>query len=226
MLDEKTKMMLDAARTLTAEDLEFLTSDARSTPEYVQAIASAPTAKRAVKEAQPITDAVTSAPDEPASPVEEVAAASASRTQRAGKRKNLTIPKTQPLPSVTSVPAITPQFSGGSHSRGEYERNRTRESKTSTTCLGIEREKHEWWPLGTQLVGHIVNEEFTSLVVENPSVKSGRSLLITSGPAQGRVCITPTRAAIESTEACRQICNLGRGGGVTNGWEFWKPKTL
>lgn len=51
------------------------------------------------------------------------------------------------------------------------------------------------------------------------------SLLITSGPASGKVCLTPTRAAIEATEAYRQTHNLGRGGGVTNGWEFWQPRT-
>jgi len=40
-----------------------------------------------------------------------------------------------------------------------------------------------------------------------------------------RVCLTPTRAAIEATEHYRQAHDLGRGGGVTNGWEFWKPRT-
>jgi len=40
-----------------------------------------------------------------------------------------------------------------------------------------------------------------------------------------RCCLTPTRAAIEATETYRQTHSLGRGGGVTNGWDFWKPKT-
>ena len=66
---------------------------------------------------------------------------------------------------------------------------------------------------------------FTATVVENAQVRSGRSLLITSGPAMGKVCLTPTRAAIEATEHYRQANNLGRGGGVTNGWDFWKPRT-
>lgn len=109
--------------------------------------------------------------------------------------------------------------------RGEYERQRTRESKVSTTCLGHERKMHQWWPVGTELAGSIGVEQFTARVVENPQVKSGRSVLVTSGPAQGRVCITPTRAAIEATEAYRQTDNLGRGGGVTNGWTFWTPAT-
>ena len=109
-------------------------------------------------------------------------------------------------------------------SRGAYERQRTRESKTSTTCVGNERAKHDWWPIGTELVAHIGSEEFTAEVVENPRVKSGRSVLITSGSVQGRVCITPSRAALEATEQYRQANNLGRGGGVTNGWTFWKPK--
>lgn len=108
--------------------------------------------------------------------------------------------------------------------RGERERQRTRESKVSTACLGQPRESHTWWPLNTELIGRIGAETFTARVVENPQVKSGRSLLITSGAANGRVCITPTRAAIEATEAHRQAQNLGRGGGVTNGWSFWTPK--
>jgi len=108
-------------------------------------------------------------------------------------------------------------------SRGERERRRTRESKIATESVGHERAKHEWWPVGTQLQGKILGEVFTALVVENAQVKSGRSLLITSGPANGKVCLTPTRAALEATEAYRQANNLGRGGGVTNGWEFWEP---
>ena len=110
-------------------------------------------------------------------------------------------------------------------SRGAYERQRTRESKVSTTCVGNERAKHDWWPVGTEVVGQVGSEFFTAEVVENPSVKSGRSLKLTSGPAQGRICITPTRAALESTEDYRQANNLGRGGGVTNGWTFWQPRT-
>ena len=109
-------------------------------------------------------------------------------------------------------------------SRGAYERQRTRESKISTTCVGNERAKHDWWAIGTELIAHIGGEEFTGEVVENPRVKSGRSVLITSGSAQGKVCLTPSRAALEATEHYRQANNLGRGGGVTNGWSFWKPK--
>lgn len=113
---------------------------------------------------------------------------------------------------------------GTDPTRGERERQRTRESKVSTTCVGQARQPHPWWPLGTELIGHIGAEEFTATVMENPQVKSGRSLLITSGAAKGKLCITPTRAAMEATEAYRQANNLGRGGGVTNGWSFWNPK--
>jgi hypothetical protein len=109
-------------------------------------------------------------------------------------------------------------------SRGERERQRTRESKVSTACVGQPRTPHAWWPLDTELEGRIGSEIFTATVVENSQVKSNRSLLITSGAAQGRVCITPTRAAMEATEDYRRIANLGRGGGVTNGWTFWQPK--
>jgi len=131
---------------------------------------------------------------------------------------------------VEAEPALAPpaqaaQPDSARTSRGAYERQRTRESKVSTTCLGAERTKHEWWPIGTEVVGQIGREFFTAEVVENRAVKSGRSLKLTSGPAQGRICITPTRAALEATEDYRQARNLGRGGGVTNGWTFWQPRT-
>jgi hypothetical protein len=79
--------------------------------------------------------------------------------------------------------------------------------------------------VGTELVGSMSQETFTAMVVENQQVKSGRSILITSGAASGKVCITPTRAAIEATEHYRQRHGLGRGGGVTNGWTFWQART-
>lgn len=136
----------------------------------------------------------------------------------------------EPRPCVEAESALAPPMQAAQPnstltSRGAYERQRTRDSKVSTTCLGTERAKHEWWPIGTEVVGQIGSEFFTAEVVENPSVKSGRSLKLTSGPAQGRICITPTRAAIEATEDYRQANNLGRGGGVTNGWTFWQPRT-
>lgn len=129
-----------------------------------------------------------------------------------------------------SAAPATPDGSGGrpislDPSRGAYERGRTRASKVATGCLGREREKHAWWPVGTELVGRIDMETFTAVVIENPAVKSGRSLRITAGPAAGKVCLTPTRAAIEATEPYRASRNLGRAGGVTNGWEFWKQVT-
>ncbi len=124
--------------------------------------------------------------------------------------------------SITNDDSLLP---GVALQRGERERLRTRESKVSTSCLGAERRKHEWWPIGTQLIGSMGPETFTAEVVKNARVKSGRGMLITSGPAQGKICNTPTRAAIEATEAYRQANGLGRGGGVTNGWTFWKPRS-
>lgn len=167
MLDERTKMMLEVANQLTADDIEMLRSGAPMVPNREKAAV------------QTVDNSA---------------------------------------PSVGTTESLTLS------SRGAYERNRTRESKVSTTCLGTERTKHHWWPVGTELVAHIGAEEFTAEVVENPRVKSGRSMLITSGPAQGRICVTPTRAALEATEHYRQAHNLGRGGGVTNGWTFWKPR--
>lgn len=142
-------------------------------------------------------------------------------------------------PSISSEPIVEPCVeaqappepdadltspSESDPSRGARERMRTRESKVSTTCVGQAREPHTWWPIGTELIGHMGLEKFTATVVENSQVKSGRSLLITSGAAKGKLCITPTRAAMEATESYRQAKGLGRGGGVTNGWSFWKPR--
>jgi hypothetical protein len=169
MLDDKTRMMLEVANQLTADDIEFLKSG---------------------------------------SPI-------------ASNRKETVATPAEPCPQPTCPVGAD---STTSSSRGAYERQRTRESKVSTTCVGTERAKHDWWPIGTELVAHIGGEEFTGEVVENARVKSGRSILITSGPIQGTVCITPSRAALEATEQYRQANNLGRGGGVTNGWTFWKPK--
>ena len=147
------------------------------------------------------------------------------------KRGTPIVPNTREPRSPTTAsdpagapPACAVQAESTCKSRGEYERGRTRESKVSTTCVGNERAKHDWWPVGTELAAHIGGEEFTAEVVENARVKSGRSILITSGPAHGKLCNTPTRAALEATEDYRQANNLGRGGGVTNGWTFWKPR--
>ncbi|GMU20516.1 MAG: hypothetical protein AMXMBFR13_06130 [Phycisphaerae bacterium] len=125
--------------------------------------------------------------------------------------------------SAQNVDAV-PATSLGGISQGERERLRTRESKIATQCVGAERPMHDWWSIGTELIGRMGSEVFTATVVENLRVKSGRSLKITSGAADGTICRTPTRAALEATEAYRQANNLGRGGGVTNGWEFWKPR--
>jgi hypothetical protein len=170
MLDDKTRMMLEVANQLTADDIEFLRGGTPTVPNTEETVA---------------------APAEPCA---------------------------SPTCPIEAGPAT-------SSSRGEYERHRTRESKVSTECVGSERAKHQWWPVGTEVVGQIGREFFTAEVVENASVKSGRSLRLTSGPAQGRICITPTRAALEATEDYRQANNFGRGGGVTNGWTFWQPRT-
>ncbi len=141
------------------------------------------------------------------------------------------LPQSEPAEEVDADDQKTPEPNTDSANssetdatRGERERMRTRESKVSTACIGQPRELHTWWPISTELIGHIGSEKFTAMVVENSQVKSGRSLLITSGAAKGKLCITPTRAAMEATESYRQAKGLGRGGGVTNGWAFWKPK--
>ncbi|HOW73760.1 MAG TPA: hypothetical protein PKY77_24425 [Phycisphaerae bacterium] len=190
------EMMLQVANMLTAEDLDVL----RGMAPVVMVDSAAETAAVSV--------------------VERSAPVAADALEDA---------VTAPEESVHTGPAAPRRACGSTAAsalpRGEYERQRTRESKISTACVGREREKHDWWPVGTELVGRMNSETFTATVVENPQVKSNRSLLITSGPASGRVCMTPTRAAIEATEDYRQAHNMGRSGGITNGWEFWSPKT-
>jgi len=195
VLDERTEMMLSVANVLTAEDVDVLRS-------FAPAAATTPTGGAAAIEQDGFAAG---------EPIEQAASSlkgGASDARPEGHRKT----RRNRRVSASSVP------------RGEYERQRTRESKVSTTCVGHEREKHEWWPVGTDLVGRMGAEVFTATVVENPQVKSGRSIRIMSGAAAGEVCRTPTRAALEATEAYRQANNLGRGGGVTNGWEFWRAK--
>ena len=81
----------------------------------------------------------------------------------------------KPVCAAEAVTNATPaQASAGSTSRGEYERGRTRESKISTACVGQPRAGHDWWPLGTELVGSMGGQVFTAEVVENSHVKSGR----------------------------------------------------
>ena len=195
MLDNQTETMLNVASKLTAEELDAIGVLTPATEE----------------------DAPAELPEDPESDGEPLA-------QELPAEED-----SEPFDGSTAVVAeklrqSPPGTLGTSRkTRGEYERRRTRESKVSTACVGHEREKHEWWPLNTKLEGWIGGEVFTAVVVENPQVKSGRSLLITSGPASGKVCFSPTRAAIEATESFRQAHNLGRGGGVTNGWGFWRP---
>ena len=199
MLDKKMNLMLDAADALTADDLDCLRGTAPAAPSRVSVEGV---------EAEVLVAPNTADPDGSDTRVESDDASSPARPQHRAR--------------AAARQRVGPTSAG--ISAGEYERQRTRESKVSTACIGHEREKHDWWPLGTTVVGQIGSETFTATVVENANVKSNRSLLITSGPANGRVCITPTRAAMEATEAYRQAHNLGRGGGVTNGWEFWKAQ--
>ncbi|HOW72212.1 MAG TPA: hypothetical protein PKY77_16555 [Phycisphaerae bacterium] len=198
MLDRQFKLILETAATLTAEDLDYLRG--------VDPAATIDTTAEAGEIRTTVDEGVEEVPDHDVQP-------SASAPSTAAN--------SQAPPHTHRGRAA---IASSRVSAGEYERQRTRESKISTVCVGREREKHDWWPLGTELVGRIGSETFTATVIENAAVKSNRSLLITSGPANGRVCMTPTRAAIEATESYRQTHNLGRGGGVTNGWEFWSPK--
>ena len=199
MLDKQTEMMLQVASTLTAEDLDALRGEVVARPNL---------RRSGITENQ--STSVQASTNLEAAEIETMDPAEA-QVQTAQQPVRST--RTSAQPSSSNLP------------RGEYERQRTRESKISTACIGHERERHDWWPVGTELVGHMGSQLFTAMVVENAQVKSGRSILITSGSANGKICLTPTRAAIEATEDYRQAHNLGRGGGVTNGWEFWSART-
>lgn len=204
MLDKRTEMMLQVASTLTAADLDYI----RVMPpggESQGCRKRQTSSEIATEQAAAILTA-----EAPADAELEPGPAATPKV------------KTPPAPSSPTVTTAPPASSDPA--RGARERQRTRESKVSTACVGQPRTSHAWWPLDTELEGRIGSEIFTATVVENSQVKSNRSVLITSGAAQGRVCITPTRAAIEATEEYRRTANLGRGGGVTNGWSFWKPK--
>lgn len=196
MLDKRMEMMLQVAAQLTADDLDTLRTLAPAIDGSVVVELSG------AKELDRSSLSEESVVPEDTEPFDGGTAAMPTDSETRPSRN---------LVSASTAP------------RGEYERQRTRESKVSTECLGHERERHDWWPVGTQLVGRIGSETFTALVVANPQVKSGRSIRVTSSPTAGMVCLTPTRAAIEATEDYRQAHNLGRGGGVTNGWSFWKP---
>ncbi len=203
MLDKKMEMMLSVANLLTAEDLEMLRAGATGT---------------GVAVADDESDEPVNSEQDPGVVTDEPDDADVNDTGPAP-----TVDLVGPPPSTRATRQTRSRTPQATMNRGEYERQRTRESKISTSCVGHEREKHDWWPVSTELIGRIGSETFTATVVVNTQVKSGRSLLITSGPASGKVCLTPTRAAIEATEHYRQAHNLGRGGGVTNGWDFWKP---
>ena len=61
-------------------------------------------------------------------------------------------------PVAVALPEAGTDVNPSDLSRGERERQRTRESKVSTSCIGRKRENHEWWPVGTELaVRSIVN---------------------------------------------------------------------
>lgn len=213
---------------MTEEDLEFFRSDGL--------VVAAPAPKRTARTRTPqvpraaggemVDDLPSSAapgPHESTTPTTSGSLGANKRPQRVRKQCGIPPSAATMASTVPTLPVSAGQAAGSS-SRGAYERERTRESKVSTACLGTEREKHEWWPLGTELVGKLHGEQFTATVIENANVKSGRSLVITSWPANGTICLTPTRAAIEATEAYRNAKNMGRGGGVTNGWTFWQPR--
>lgn len=66
---------------------------------------------------------------------------------------------------------------------------------------------------------------YSALVVNAPSVKSGRAIQVTSGPAAGQVFRSPTGTMEAATQAHREQLSLGKSkkGLPLSGWDFWKP---
>ena len=127
MLDKEAGSDVAGASTLTADDLDCLRGVAgAATVELPEEESEA-----AAPAAQDVADATCSGDRTETDDVPPAAPA----PQRPDRRVR------RAAPTSAGVPA------------GEYERQRTRESKVATACLGKQREGHDWWPVGTELVG-------------------------------------------------------------------------
>ncbi len=85
------------------------------------------------------------------------------------------------------------------------------------------RVKHTWPEVGTILEADYEGTRYEAEVVPAVKYKSGKAVKILSGPAAGKVKSSMSGAMNLATKRQREDNNLGSKG-VSNGWEFWKPR--
>lgn len=83
--------------------------------------------------------------------------------------------------------------------------------------------KHTWPEVGTVLQANYEGVHYEAEVIASPKYKSGKAVKILSGPAAGKVKSSMSGAMNLATKRQREDNNLGSKG-VSNGWEFWKPR--
>ncbi len=83
--------------------------------------------------------------------------------------------------------------------------------------------KHTWPEVGTILRAEYEGVHYEAEVIASSKYKSGKAVKILSGPAAGKVKSSMSGAMKLATKRQREDNNLGSKG-VSNGWEFWKPR--
>lgn len=81
--------------------------------------------------------------------------------------------------------------------------------------------EHQWPEPGTVLQADYEGVHYEAQVIVDAGSRSQRAVKILSGPADGKICRSPTGAMMEATQKQRTERNLGKKG-VANGWSFWK----
>lgn len=82
--------------------------------------------------------------------------------------------------------------------------------------------ERDWPSEGTILSAEYYGETYTAeVILAGKRLKAGKQIHITSGPAKGMVCDSPSEAMLSATEMQRDQQSLGRKG-VANGWVFWQ----
>jgi hypothetical protein len=83
---------------------------------------------------------------------------------------------------------------------------------------------HQWPPVGSVIEADYQGTHYEAQIIPMPRFKSGKSIKILNGPAQGTVSRSFTGAMLRATEKQREENGLGRKG-VSNGWDFWRVKS-
>ena len=78
------------------------------------------------------------------------------------------------------------------------------------------------WPnVGTTLVARYYDKTYHAIVNESHHYKSGRSIELLDGPAEGTIHSSMSGAMHAATKEQRMLNGLGKRG-MANGWSFWK----